>query len=373
MMRKQFEVAFITTTHHNVGDDFVREGIIHLLAARLPHAKFSSIHKHSPITAFNLLEGVRSPRVSELLYPLLQRLKLLDNKLIGCDLAIQSGAPIYWCHPGTAHCADNEWFGPLIRDTFVPARRTRRLMNIAGGSCQRFQSTGSEPEICPRCIQYIQELFDVCDLTILRDEVAARMLNLADRSAVVLPCSSIFARDRFGILPRAGEYIVVNFMENGGHYTFGQQIDISAWRKHFVELVRQTKHIGRVVIACHSESERRLAAELSPETDIFYIPDDHRALIEFYSHARFGIVNRVHAGFLMASLGKPVTVIGTDSRALMIKNIGLDCQFVSDISDTSWAPILDNLITREATYRDEIEDIRDTTRSRYRELLSPFL
>jgi hypothetical protein len=56
--------------------------------------------------------------------------------------------------------------------------------------------------------------------------------------------------------------------------------------------------------------------------------------MKFYSKAKFGILNRVHGAFLLASYGKPSIVIGNDSRAKMCEEIGVESFFVNDADYT---------------------------------------
>ncbi|MBC7776944.1 MAG: polysaccharide pyruvyl transferase family protein [Phycisphaerae bacterium] len=358
------KIAIITTVKHNIGDDFVREGILYLLDSIKELSSVELIHKHIPISAVHGLEKIRSYRVSKALDPL-ARLLGSKNRVNNADVLIQSGAPVYWCHPDGPHCADNEWFDPLIRKRFLPDRRGRKFLNIAGGSCQRYHSDGSEIDSCPACSAYIREFFDACDLTILRDKLAQTMLKKAGREASVLPCTSIFARDRLGLNALNGEYIVLNFMENGGHFTFGQNIDANLWRSQFKQIAAVAKKHGRVIIACHTPDEENLASLLVPEYERFLVPDDHVEFMKFYSRAIFGIVNRVHAGFVMASFGKPVVVIGNDSRALMIENLNLPSIFVGDVEHIGVESIINKALSRVSSYSDEIEAIRSRAKSEY--------
>jgi len=366
------KTTIITTVHHNVGDDFVREGVLHVLQSVMNPGRVELIHKHSPVTAVYGWEGMRSNHLSRIADPLL-RLAHAKNRISDADLLIQSGAPVYWCHPGETHCADNEWYDPLVRKRFLADRRGRKFLNIAGGSCQRYHSDGGELDSCPKCRAYIREFYDACDLTILRDKLAQVMLGKAEREAEVLPCTSIFARDYLDIRPQPGEYIVLNFMENGGHYTFGQAIDRDAWRSQFRELAYMAGKIGEVVIACHTREEERLANVVVPELKSFLVPDDHVEFMKFYARARFGIVNRVHAAFMMASLGKPAAVIGNDSRALMIENLNLSSYFVGEVDEVGVENIIENVAGREANYADEIESVREASRSKYAALISSAL
>lgn len=365
-------VAVITTVRHNIGDDFVREGITYLLEltrknAREDEIEFALIHKHAPVTTVYGAEAIRSLRPSRILEPAARMIGLPDR--IGeADLVLQSGAPVYWCHPGRSHCADNEWFDPLIRKRFLPNRRGRKLLNLAGGSCQRYHSDGSEVCECEKCRNYIAEFFDTCDLTTLRDDLARTMLKFAGRDAPVLPCTSIFARDRLGISPQDGEYIVLNFMERGGHFTFGQDVDAGGWREKFRAIATLAGKMGKVVVSCHNEKEYELAAEVVPGVDRFLVPDDHVEFVRFYARARFGIVNRVHAAFMLASLGKPAAVIGLDSRALMVEKMGLPSYYVGDVGAVE--PIVEGIAAQERSYGEVSAGIRDAARRAYVDLLS---
>ena len=60
-------ISIITTVDHNVGDDFVREGLKYIL---LQHYKdeevnFLHIHKHSPITSRFGFEKLRTLKYSK--------------------------------------------------------------------------------------------------------------------------------------------------------------------------------------------------------------------------------------------------------------------------------------------------------------------
>lgn len=369
-------ITFITTVNHNVGDDFVREGIIHVLTQKLKghKLKLENIHKHSPVTAVYGRENLRNLRVSRLVEPFL-RLIRSGNRISDADILVQSGAPVYWCHPqkGGPHCADNEWFDPLIRKRFMPDRRGRLFLNLAGGSCQRYHSDGSEIENCHKCKSYICEFFDTCDLTILRDELARKMLNYAGSDAKVLPCPSIFARDRFGIKPALGEFIVLNFMENAGHYTFGQEIDSKRWRNEFISIAQEASRIGRVVVACHTPHEEELAKILVPNFERFLVPNNHIEFMKFYAHAKWGIMNRVHGAFMMASFGKPAVVIGNDSRAKMIENLALPSHYVSDVSIIGAESLIDQVRSRCDSYPEQIEDIRQCSQQIYEDELQSVL
>jgi hypothetical protein len=368
------KLSVITTTRHNIGDDFVREGILYLFKAAgiLDSAdRVELIHKHSPITCFPVAANVRHLRASRLLFPLLKHLRFPES-ISRSELLVQSGAPIYWCHEKGPHCSNNEWFQPLVRELYLKREKGgQKFLNLAGGSCQRYHSEGEELEQCPACLNYIREFYDACDLTVLRDSLAQTMLKRAGREAEVMPCTSIFGAEQVGVAPETGEYIILNFMENGGHYTFGQQIDGARWRQRFLEIAAVASRMGRVVIACHNQKEKQEVDSFASDYETFIVPNEYKAFMAFYAKALFGIVNRVHAGFMLASLGKPVAVIGTDSRARMVENLNLPNYYVEDAPEAE--PLVESVAARVASYPDEIAAIRERTARRYVELIQAAL
>ena len=128
------QVTFITTTKHNVGDDFVREGVSYLLGETLvgEGLAFESIHKHSPITARRGFEWCRNIRYSRWLDRALP-LSVSRDRILKADMLVQAGAPVYWCHD-TSHCGDADWIQPLLK------RRYSRVGKTA--AVKRSRSTG---------------------------------------------------------------------------------------------------------------------------------------------------------------------------------------------------------------------------------------
>ena len=324
-------ISFITTVDHNIGDDFVREGIKYLLRRYFSGQEliFENIHKHSPITVRHGFEWLRSDIFGKVIDKILP-LGLTKDRVLDADIIVQSGAPVYWCHKiGGGHCAQNEWYTPLINRRCLKNEKTI-LLNLAAGTCQRYDSDGLEFRKCPVCSKYIQDFFNLCKVTTVRDALAKKVFNSIGLDAPLIPCSSIFAIDEYGWKDEHPEYVVVNYMREGGHYTFGQEIDFEKWHKDFKKFYYEIKKTERVIFSCHNQKEVDEAKSINQDAEIFYRPNDYLAYMKFYAKAKLGIVNRVHAAFLMASYGKPSIVIGNDSRAKMANEIGLKNVFVND-------------------------------------------
>ncbi len=330
-MTWKINTTFITTVDHNVGDDFVREGLKYLLKRCFKGAAlhFENIHKHSPITSrfgFEKRKNLKKANKIDRRMPLW----MTKDRILQADIVIQSGAPVYWCHDAVkSHCYQNEWFSPLIRRRFL-RNKNARLLNLAAGSCQTYFSDGSE--FCPACNAYIQEFYDLAAVTTLRDKVAANILHNIGLHAPLVPCSSIFAPDEYGLKRGEGDYAVVNYMPLAAHYDFGQNIDARQWRDIFSRFYFELKKEERVVFACHDLNEKKAALSIDPNADIFFAENDFVAYMKFYSRAKFGVMNRVHGAFMIAAFGRPSFVIGNDTRARMVEEIGLQSAFVHDVS-----------------------------------------
>lgn len=323
------KVAIITTVNHNVGDDFVREGIKFLIKKKFNtnQLSFENVHKHSPITTRYGFEWFRNLRYSSRVDKFLP-VNWTKDRILDADLVIQSGAPAYWCHNvDSSHCCDNEWYSPLIRKRYINNKKAR-LINLAVGTCQTYNSTGEE--FCENCLAYIKDFYNRCQTTTVRDSLSKAILNRIGLNVPVIPCSSIFAIDEHGFKNEGEEYVVVNYMKGGSHYTFGQSIDFNKWQSEFKKFYFELKQKERVIFSCHNQKEVDEAKEIDPDAEIFYQNHDYLAYMKFYAKAKFGIMNRVHGAFLMASLGKPSVVIGNDSRAKMVSEIGLESFFVND-------------------------------------------
>jgi hypothetical protein len=341
-------VSFITTVNHNVGDDFVREGIIYLLENHCGRVQTSLIHKHLPITArpeFSWIHDLKVDCFLDKHKPMVAR-RLTDqidsvlhlfpwsDRITRCDILVQSGAPIYWANSPLKDCKDNEWWKPLIERRWLKYGANRPFLNLAGGACQPWDSDGSEFADRPATLEYIRRFFDLATLTTLRDTLSVRILKLAGRSAPALPCSSIFSVDRLGIKPLRGEYVALNYMPCGGHYAFGQSINSLGWERSFVHFARKLATRIPCVLVCHDERELHAAKNLLPELELFH-SHHYSDYLHCYARAKWGILNRIHGAFALASLGKPATIVGTDTRAQMAGMFGMRSIFVNQ-ADEAW-------------------------------------
>jgi hypothetical protein len=80
---------------------------------------------------------------------------------------------------------------------------------------------------------------------------------------------------------------------------------------------------------CHDEKEVLLAQEIASGLPVFY----PKTLMEYFncvSHAKFAICNRMHASVGMAGMGVPSVAVCTDTRLLMVAELGLPVHYVKN-------------------------------------------
>jgi len=384
MKHHKFQVSVITTVAHNVGDDFVREGILYLLEQLAPLSKVELIHKHIPITTRPEWEWLYSSGITKLLDRIaycsglgvtsrLDRclpVKKATDKILTADLLVQSGAPIYWLN-SHGSCATTEWYKPLVRARWSQAEKRAPFINLAGGSCQPYYSDGTEFLESGQTLAHIRDFFDGCRLTTLRDDLARTILKMAGRDAQVLACTSIFARMRLKIEPQPARFVALNFMPIGGHYLYDPAFKPKVWEKEFTEFVHHLPKGEDYVFVCHNQTERDAVARLFPGFKMFFSPD-YKEYIKFFASIKYGIFNRVHASFALASFGRPSFVIGSDSRALMVKRLGLNHCYIGEATADLLVAEAARLAKVEG-YAMQMSVLQKMTKQAYLEQLEPIV
>lgn len=318
-------VCLISTVNHNVGDDFVRAGILSLLEEVFGEVNAVVIHKHFPASvrgafwshldratraAPNWLDWrARLSRAADVL-----PMNPAEDLLLGSDLVVQCGAPVYWRNIWST-CAQTEWFAPLIERRWKKIEDRVPLLNLGAGSCQAWGSDGSEIASDTRCRSFVDQFTRWSALTTVRDALAQRIVRACGHEVPLLPCPSIFAPGTQGLKPVEGEYIALNYMPQGGHYDLGGDGTLvrQRWESVFSVTARDLAQRHPCMMICHDRAELSEAARMLPEIPRFYSAD-WRDYLHAYSRARAAVVNRVHGAVVAAAMGKRVLLIGNDSR-----------------------------------------------------------
>ncbi len=99
------------------------------------------------------------------------------------------------------------------------------------------------------------------------------------------------------------------------------------------------------------------------------VPRFMPATIEEYfsliSQSKAAICNRLHAAVALAGLGIPSVSIGTDTRMLMIRAIGLPYRYVKDASIEQLEEDLETSLKGRKEERDRLIELREWSWARY--------
>lgn len=375
-------VCLISTVKHNVGDDFVRAGILCLLREVLEEVEAVVIHKHFPASVRgapwrNLDKLTRNvPNLLDWRARLAHAADVLPldpekDLVLGSDLVVQCGAPVYWKNSWST-CAHTEWFAPLIERRWKTLEGRVSLLNLGAGSCQSWGSDGSEIAADMECRSFIDRFTRWSALTTVRDALAQSIVRSCGHEVPLLPCPSIFAPGALGLEPGEGEYIALNYMPQGGHYDLaGDGAGVrQRWEDAFCRTARQLAQQHACMMICHDRHELAEAQRLLPEIPRFF-STEWEEYLKAYSRCRLALVNRVHGAVVTAAMGRPVLLVGNDTRLYTAAE-------VPGITVLPLAEALDSYALRaEALLHQPAVAVPvawiESTRSRYLELLRSVL
>lgn len=326
------KIGFITTIDTNIGDDFIRTGIENILDSIIgkDNIQYTYINKHKPETAIlpNSLLG-RLYRIGKfkgkdrIIKWLEKNYTHLNSVYKDQDLIIQSGAPVLWIH-----CEQNEWAIPLWYRTVGKLKDKIPVLNLAAGSCYPWENQGNfhnkEEAV------YAKDIGSFCRLTTTRDKLANKLFSSVGINNTLLPCTAFFVNADFENTNEK-RYILINYMEGAGHFDWGQDINKADWEESVKYLIQNLKKEHEICFICHSEHEVELSKSLAPDLKTFY-PRTVKEYLDCIKYAKLGINNRMHASVAMSSFGAPTISVCTDTRLLMLENIGATYYYVKDIN-----------------------------------------
>ena len=369
------KVGFITTIDTNIGDDFIRQGIINALEYTFPEIKFEYIlvNKHVPYTAYpktqlmrywETVNNANYPEIIKKGYRFLTRIVKSKSVYEDCDIIIQSGAPVLW-----ENCSTNEWNYPIWQQIIGKLYKTKTVLNLAAGSCypmERIPATIDNIEDA----KYLKSIYSYCKLTTTRDPLAEKLLSSLNCSpSPMLPCSAFLVSREYPT--ETGKYIMINYMEGGGHFDWGQNINKEEWEKTILAVIENYKNEHPIAFLCHNQMEYDLAEKLMPGVTKFFpkTVDEYLATVK---QAKAAINNRMHASVAMGSIGIPSIAVCTDTRLLMVKNIGLPVYYVKEATREKLIQDLDNFLNNKAAIKSQLFDLKKDTFEKYAILLNEF-
>lgn len=367
------KIGLITTINTNIGDDFIREGILNALKHAKPDSQFHFIliNKHNPWDLYPKWHPIKwSKFISKkrhLFSKVISRLSswtgcsILDD----CDMIIQCGAPVYWYGCNKAEWAEIFWNGIASR-----LRQKIHILNLAAGSCYPWESIPNSVS-CKKDSKYMKSLFDICGKTIVRDSKSFQLLQSLGCSPIKLPCSAFLASLPYNALKHTDEYIFINYMPGGGHFDFNQGIDAENWKNVIKTFVESSSKDHRLAFLCHNQNEYDAAKEIAPNIECF-LPKTVKEYFELAVRGKVGIFNRMHASIGFAGLGIPSVAIGADTRMLMVEDIGLQTRYVKDVTTEILLKDLNTLLAEKDKEKIRLLSLQRKTLKNYISELESF-
>jgi len=353
-------IGLITTLNTNIGDDLIREGICRILRRVFNgyEVEFILVNKHQPLTVYPNWHPIHSARITRylprgryLISHLIERplSRLGFSKFDSCDLIIQCGTPVVW--PGCSQC---EWAESLWHQ--IVGRLSRKgipVLNLGAGSCYPWERQPQQVSN-ERDAFYLRKILSYCRITTVRDKLAQRLFENLGYHCPLIPCPALligkpFINDK---LDNEG-FVVVNYMEKGGHYDWGQNIDPALWRNTMKTLIKRMRKNHQVLFLCHNQKEYRSVFEIDPTIPRF-LPKNSQEYLSMISRAKVGLCNRLHAAIALASVGVPSLAVGTDTRLFMVEVVGLPYLYVKEATVEKIENILQYLLIRRREERERL-------------------
>ena len=371
------KIGFLTTLGHNVGDEFIREGIRAALdATGVPYTPLY-VHK---LSADSLQEPAEDEAV------------IVSDKYWESDLFIQSGAPVYWhLQNGTATSLTSEWHQWMWENRILhgtSGQGTERaaprfddgeerhplFINLGAGSCQPWGQNGAPFLADEACADFARRAGRRARVTTVRDPVAAEILTAlqVEHTAIACPAFLAAARHRFEIAPHAG-HIGVNLMPLGGHFDLVGGFDAPRWREDCFRLTTKLRRLGPLVFVAHDEAERDWMEPFAVAGERVFLAPTWRAYLDLYAGCALVVANRVHGAVCAAGFGVPGVILGNDTRALIGCALGLTILPSGQVDPEEIAVAAAHLYAGRKSLAGELRLRRDTALQRYRDLLQPVL
>jgi hypothetical protein len=367
-------IGLITTLNTNIGDDFIRIGLLKVMQKALDgqEIEFVAINKHRPYTVYPDWHPVRlaglaqylprgKTRVANMIGSVLATPAL--SKFADCAAVVQCGAPVLW--PG---CHDSEWAQPLWHQIVGQLHERIPVINLAAGSCYPWERQPATVEDRGDA-EFLTAIHGYCRLTTVRDRLSHHLFDSLGISVPHIACSALLAAGEPKANTNGDGPILINYMAGGGHYDFGQGVDGAHWGETIRGLVARLRRRHRVAFICHNQADFDAASSVADGLPC-YLPKTPAEYFTLASDAKAGIFNRMHASVGLAGLGIPSIAVGTDTRLLMVDHIGLPALYVKEAGLETLEEKLEGLLQERASQKERLLNLRGETMRSYVEAIS---
>lgn len=354
------KIGFLTTLGVNVGDEFIREGIRHVLdQCGVPYAPLY-VNKHDATTLSRSVED----EVDE-----------VRHKFWESDLFIQSGAPVYW-HLGphtSLTCEWYHWFWEGLVFCENPPGPAPLFVNLGAGTTQPW-GVGVEAFVGDSaCVAFARKVAERSLLTTVRDPSAAELLTTLGVPHHVLPCPAFLAGARHPSGEPISGLIGVNLMPLASHHDLEGNFNRARWADSITALLHQLRRQSAVLFICHNGEEVTFARQFRFSGERIFESRNWRDYFDAYAHCEIVVANRVHGAVCAAGLGIPAVIVGNDTRAEIGDLIGLPRFHAVDLDLAAVTDTVARLRERKKDETSRLLRLREQSVRQYRDLLQPIV
>jgi polysaccharide pyruvyl transferase WcaK-like protein len=294
------KLCLFSSINTNIGDDFIREGLVNLL--RKSGIEFDStiVNKHD---SKSLLDDNDK------------------NKILESDMTVICGTPVFWSINGSTsyNCDWINWF----YEDFIFQSKTNYCI-VASGSCNdihcdiKYLSQNDH-----QLSNFINKLTAKALFVTTRDYICSNILTEFNVIHKNYFCTALHAiekeKNNFN-----QKYIGLNLMNNFGHFS-----KFEMFQKKLDEIVKVIRNYGPIKFICHNSDELSIANELKIRDDLIFFYKDYQKYFNAFDDVLLHISCRVHGSILSSSSGTPNINIISDSR-------GYSCDRISAFIFDPW-------------------------------------
>ena len=337
---------FLSTKDTNIGDEFIRDGIIAVIHVILPKNswEWKVFNKHKPWTFYPITHPARLAGIIDKFFHggwhrgLNVLSSLPGNQFFKADVVIQSGTPIIW-----ENAYRSDWAIPFWKRFASKNMRKIPLLNLGGGSCYPWSDPPERLE--GRSKEFAKTIVHTSTCITVRDPLAAKLLSEASGSDIpTVPCTAFLAGQYHTKIKNPDGRILFNVMPIGGHFDFLNEINPEAWLTTMKTIIASFQNEYEIEFICHNEKEKEFAEKHWPAYLVHY-PKNPKDYFTTCAGATVAVVNRLHAAVGLSGLGIPCIAIGTDTRMLMTRELGITTLFAPEVTAENLISELQTLLS----------------------------
>jgi len=352
----RIKISLLTTENENVGDDFIRQGIINILGMSRRQYDLYIINKHDD-QSFTMPAGSKN--------------HIKGNKYDNTDLCIVCGTPVFWSINGSTsyNCDWYDWFYEKV--VFDKKNVRKNTLVIGAGSCQSLQDIDARSYIKDyKCVLFAQRLSKSSNIITVRDELAKKILDELKIKGMYQPCPALLCYNNEYYSKPSQNLIGINLMQNCGHYN-NDNIDI--WLREIRVLLKLLRREYRLEFIAHNQDDFEFMKTLKNDSENILFSNKWKDYYSYYRKLNLVISSRIHGSIIAASFGVPSITFYSDSRGLSCKGISEYIFQYNKFESSSIALKVNDILQNFIPIRQKLIMLKKATLNNYHSLIDKYI